>query len=59
MKVEKVSMMIEIAVLSIDVIPGLVSEALNIIRQETPEGQIIKDDGDMVTWSTDKERVEF
>ena len=59
MKTEKVTMTILVEVLSVDVVPGLVHEALDIMRRETPEGQIIKDDGDMVTWCTDKKRVEF
>jgi hypothetical protein len=45
-------MTITVEVLSPDSIPALLSEASAIISQESVAGNISKDDGDEIKWST-------
>lgn len=60
MKANKVVVTITVECLHIDAVRGIVSEAAEIIHSgSTPHGNLVKDDGDTVTWKTDITPVEF
>lgn len=59
MKANKVTVKLKVEMLSIDSLQGLLSEASNLIRQETHNGKLRKDDGDEISWKTKTEKVEF
>ena len=59
MKALKYTMTIKVEVLSIDAIPGIISEAMAQLDKEFKDGKLVADDGDMVEWNTEQERVEF
>lgn len=59
MKAEKITltMTIKAEVLSFASLGGLIMDAYGLITHETPEGSIIKDDGDSIEWKTTKKKV--
>ena len=59
MKAQKVTVTIVVEVLSIDVVSGLVPEALLHIDREHENGFLSSSDGDSVKWTTVREDVEF
>ena len=59
MKALKYTMTIKVEVLSIDAIPGIISEAMAQLDKEFKDGKLVADDGDMVEWTTEQESVEF
>jgi len=58
-KATKVMVFITVECLHTDTVSGIVQEALYKIATETPEGRLIKDDGDNVSWHTKLTPVEF
>jgi len=59
MQANKFTVTIEVEVLSLDVVPGLIAEVANIMRDENRSGSLLKEDGDCVKWSSKSERVDF
>ena len=57
MKAEKITLNIEIQVLSIEVIPGLLGELIRNISEGNIHGTLCKDDGDYLEWVTKKVNV--
>ncbi len=59
MKTQKVLVTILVEVLSIDCVPALVAKAVDQISEEFESGKLSADDGDTVTWTTGRVKVEF
>ena len=59
MQATKFTVTIEIEVLSLDVVPGLLSEAASVMANENRTGSLLKEDGDFVKWGTKSERIDF
>lgn len=60
MNATKYTVKITVEALSRDSVPKLVEEALiKLHLEETKEGSLFKDDGDIVYWTTEEERVKF
>jgi hypothetical protein len=59
MQANKFTVTVEVEVLSLDSVPGLLREVVNIIQQESRSGSLLKEDGDYIEWSTKSERVDF
>lgn len=59
MKAQKVTFRIETETLSTDCVASLVEEVAKLIRAETYDGELMKEDGDNVKWSMKKKNVEF
>lgn len=59
MKANKVVVTITVEALSIDAVPGLVSQAVEQIQREMVPGELEADDGDAVLWKTSITPVEF
>ena len=59
MKAEKITTSITVETLSKDSVPGLICEASRLMTGETIEGQLVKDDGDSITWKRETKPVEF
>lgn len=59
MKATKINLTVQIEVLSIDSIPGLLSELILEIGSEKIHGKLVADDGDSIIWNTNKHQVNF
>lgn len=59
MKANKVTVTITVELLSIDALGGIIWKAIDHIGNEHEEGKLIANDGDMVTWETKREEVQF
>ena len=59
MKAEKITVKIEVEVLSIDVVEGVVADFARSWENQKRNGQLISEDGDTVTWTTKTKKVEF
>lgn len=59
MKANKVRVTIIVEALSIDAVPGLISQAVEQIEREMTSGNLAADDGDVVDWGTVITPVEF
>jgi len=59
MKAEKVTVRIEVEVLSIDVLRSLLADVLTHIEAEAESGSLAMADGDCVTWQTTRAPVSF
>lgn len=59
MQANKFTVTIEIEVLSLDVVPSMLSEVTDIISHENRTGSLLKEDGDFIKWGTKSERVDF
>lgn len=59
MQATKFTVTVEVEVLSMDVVPSLLTEVAEIIRNENRTGSLLKEDGDFVKWGTKGERVDF
>jgi len=59
MKAIKYTMTINVEVLSVDIIPGLLAEVGDHIRNEFITGQLVADDGDSVAWDMQSKPVDF
>lgn len=59
MKANKVTVLIKIEALSIDVIRGLLAEVAEHVEREIENGSLRMSDGDEVEWITDRNEVEF
>jgi len=59
MQANKFTVIIEVEVLSLEVVPALLNEVARIITDENRTGSLLKEDGDMVKWGTKSERVDF
>lgn len=59
MQANKFTVKIEVEVLSMDVVPGLVQEVIQIIANENRTGYLLKEDGDHAKWGTSSERIDF
>ncbi len=59
MKANKVTVTITMEALSIDCLPHMLGKAVEQIENEFENGELIADDGDVVTWKTERKSVEF
>jgi tRNA U34 2-thiouridine synthase MnmA/TrmU len=59
MKAEKVTVIITIEALSIDVAPSLLQKVIEEISAEYENGEVVANDGDTVKWGTKRKPVEF
>lgn len=59
MKAQKVTVRILIEALSIDCLPGLLTEVIENVRGEKENGELRMQDGDHVAWETERKNVEF
>lgn len=59
MKAQKVVVVIKMEALSIDCLNSLVTQAIQNINNQYENGELSADDGDMITWSTQRTDVEF
>ena len=59
MKAQKVTLIIEIQVLSIDAAPSILMQATEQINKEVESGTLSMQDGDIVTWNTTRTPVQF
>jgi hypothetical protein len=59
MKAIKYTVRIEVEVLSFAVVPGIVGQAVEQIKNEMINGELVADDGDTVRWNTESEGVDF
>jgi len=59
MRAEKVTVTLQIDVLSIDSVPALLYEAAEHIRSEIEHAIITKSDGDTIDWDISRKPVEF
>lgn len=53
MKVRRITVTIEVQVLSIDAAPAMIRQAMDALEREATSGTLDMDDGDTVTWSTE------
>jgi len=51
------TMTIKVQTNSMDSMPAIINEMAGLIRNETCEGKIQKDDGDLIEWETDIKQV--
>lgn len=59
MKTNKITIKIEVEVLSIDAAPAVITNVIKAITKEQISGELVADDGDTVRWETSTEEVEF
>lgn len=59
MKAEKVTVIIEMESLSIDVLRSMLVTVIEQVEQEAESGEISMQDGDFIKWSTVREPVNF
>ena len=59
MKAHKVVVTIKIEALSIDVVPGLLHDVVDRIRDEYSSGCLSADDGDLIMWKTKLKKVKI
>ena len=59
MQANKYTVTVEVEVLSLDSVPGLLSEVARIMDGENRSGSLLKEDGDFVKWGAKSERVDF
>lgn len=59
MQATKYKVTVEVEVLSLDVVPSLLTEIANNIDNENISGSLLKDDGDSCKWETCSELVNF
>ncbi len=51
------TMTIKVQTNSIDSMPAIINEMAALIRGETVEGKLQKDDGDLIEWETDIKQI--
>ena len=59
MHATKYTVTIEVELLSLDALPGILYEVVELITNENRTGSLLKEDGDMVKWRTRSCRVDF
>ena len=59
MKAQKVTVVIKIEALSIDVLRGLLTKVVEQVDAECENGSLTASDGDLVEWETKRADVEF
>jgi len=59
MQAIKYKVTIVVEVLSLETVPGLLSELSSELQSYNVSGILRKDDGDAIRWDTDNERVSF
>ena len=59
MKADRVTLVITVEGLSVDVVPGLVTQCIKQIQEGFEHGKLVADDGDTVVWETQRDLVEF
>lgn len=57
MKATKFTVTFTVEVLSVDVVPGIMSTALDLFKNEFRAGSITADDGDTVRWDVEQKEV--
>ena len=58
MKQTRYKIKIEVQVLSLDSAPAIINEMTELIGDETVDGKLQKEDGDLIEWETNIKQVE-
>ena len=59
MKAKKVTVKIEIELLSIDALSSILISVIEQFKQEAESGELSMSDGDFIKWETTRKAVEF
>ena len=59
MKIQKVTINIKVEVLHIDSAKAVILDVVSALSEENHHGQLIKEDGDTISWSTKYKTMEI